>query len=91
MTEFKSNRKYSCAIIARCGFMHLLTPELQRAALINIRENLTDGGMLTFNTFDPHPFLQAQQMNTKDTDYSFLLVYTNSNGKREKNIQCALL
>ena len=40
MTDFKSERKYSLAIIARSGFMHLLTPELQRAALLNIRENL---------------------------------------------------
>lgn len=84
MTEFRSNKKYSCAIIARSGFMHLLTPELQRAALLNIRENLYDGGMLTFNTFDPQPFFQAQQMNTKDTDYSFRLEYTNKKGLREK-------
>ena len=84
MTEFKSDRKYSCAIIARSGFMHLLTPGLQRAALINIRENLVDGGMLTFNTFDPHPIFQAQQMKTKDTDYSLRLEYTNNRGQREK-------
>lgn len=84
MTEFKSDRKYSCAIIARSGFMHLLTPELQRAALLNIRENLVDGGMLTFNTFDPHPYFQTQQMNTKDTDYSFRLEYVNKQGQREK-------
>ena len=84
MTEFISDRKYSCAVIARSGFMHLLTSESQRAALLNIRENLVDGGMLTFNTFDPHPFFQAQQMNTKDTDYSFRLEYVNSSGQREK-------
>ena len=84
MTAFRSGRKYSCAIIARSGFMHLLTPELQRAALLNIRENLSDGGMLTFNTFDPHPFFQAQQMNTKETDYSFRLEYINKQGKHEK-------
>ncbi len=45
MTDFKSYKKYSCAIIARSGFMHLITPELQRKALLNIRENLTEGGM----------------------------------------------
>ncbi|MBR4053799.1 MAG: methyltransferase domain-containing protein [Clostridia bacterium] len=84
MTAFKSDKTYSCAIIARSGFMHLLTPELQKAALLNIRENLSDGGMLTFNTFDPHPFIQAQQMQTKDTDYSFRLEYTNQQGKRER-------
>lgn len=32
MTDFKSDRKYSLAIIARSGFMQLLTPELQRAS-----------------------------------------------------------
>lgn len=84
MTDFKSNRKYSCAIIARSGFMHLLTPQLQRAALLNIRENLVDDGMLTFNTFDPNPYFQAQQMNTKDTDYTFRLEYVNKQGKRER-------
>lgn len=84
MTEFQSDRKYSCAIIARSGFMHLLTPELQRAALLNIRRNLTDGGMLTFNTFDPNPFFQARQMNTRDTEYSLRLEYVNKQGRREK-------
>ena len=84
MTEFKSERKYSCAIIARSGFMHLTTPGQQRAALLNIRENLTDGGMLTFNTFDPHPFFQAQQMNTRETDYSLRLEYVNRQGMRER-------
>lgn len=84
MTDFRSDRKYSCAIIARSGFMHLLTPELQRAALLNIREYLIDGGMLTFNTFDPNPYFQAQQMNTKDTDFTFRLEYINRLGKRER-------
>lgn len=84
MTDFKSNKTYSCAIIARSGFMHLLTPQLQRAALLNIREKLVDGGMLTFNTFDPNPYFQAQQVNTKDTDYTFRLEYVNRQGKRER-------
>ncbi|MBQ7613260.1 MAG: class I SAM-dependent methyltransferase [Spirochaetaceae bacterium] len=84
MTDFRSDKKYSCAIIARSGFMHLLTPELQRAALLNIRENLVDGGMLTFNTFDPNPHFQAQQMNTKETDYSLRIEYTNKHGQRER-------
>lgn len=84
MTDFRSDRKYSCAIIARSGFMHLLTPELQRAALLNIRKNLSNGGMLTFNTFDPNPYFQAQQMGTKDTDFTFRLEYVNRQGKRER-------
>ena len=84
MTDFKSNRKYSLAIIARSGFMHLTTPKLQRAALLNIRDNLEDGGVLTLNTFAPHPFVQAEQMKTKDTDFSFRLEYVNKEGLREK-------
>lgn len=84
MTDFKSYRKYSLAIIARSGFMHLLTPELQRAALLNIRENLVEGGILTLNTFAPYPPFQAEQMKTTENDYSFRLEYINSDGYREK-------
>ncbi len=84
MTDFKGSRRYSCAIIARSGFMHLTTSEAQRAALLNIRENLTDGGMLTFNTFDPHPAFQARQMATSETDYSLRLEYVNRQGQRER-------
>lgn len=84
MTDFSGDRKYSLAIIARSGFMHLLTPEMQRRALVNIRENLADGGILTLNTFAPHPLFQARQMQTRDTDYTFRLEYTNSEGRRER-------
>lgn len=85
MTKFSSGRKYSLAIIARSGFMHLPTQELQIAALRNIREQLSDGGILTFNTFDPWPPMQAQQMQTDpEKDYVFRLEYVNSEGKREK-------
>lgn len=84
MIDFKSDKKYSLAIIARCGFMHLLTPELQRAALMNIRDILEDGGILTFNTFAPNPSLQVEQMNTKENDYTYRFEYINSQGFREK-------
>ncbi len=84
MTKFSSGRKYSLAIIARSGFMHLPTPELQKAALLNIREQLTEGGILTLNTFDPFPPIQASQMSTKPDDYSFRLEYVNSEGKKER-------
>lgn len=84
MTDFKSDKKYSLAIIARSGFMHLLTPELQRAALLNIREHLTDEGILTLNTFAPYPPFQAEQMKTTENDYVYRLEYINSDGLREK-------
>ena len=84
MTTFNSGRKYSLAIIARSGFMHLPDQKLQIEALKNIREQLLPGGILTFNTFDPWPAVQAQQMATGPDDYSFRLEYVNSDGNREK-------
>lgn len=84
MTDFKSGRRYSLAIIARSGFMHLLTPAEQRQALLNIREHLTDGGILTLNTFAPNPLLQAEQIKTRAEDYTYRLEYINTDGQREK-------
>ena len=84
MTEFDSGRMYSLAIIARSGFMHLLTPQLQRQALINIHRNLTEDGILTLNTFAPYPFLQVEQMRTKETDYTQRVEYINKQGMKER-------
>lgn len=84
MTKFNSGKKYSLALIARSGFMHLPTPELQKAALLNIKEQLVDGGILTFNTFDPFPPAQAEQMFTGPEDYKFRLEYVNSEGQKER-------
>ena len=84
MTKFSSGRKYSLAIIARSGFMHLPDQELQIAALKNLREQLLPGGILTLNTFDPWPPMQAAQMQTSPEDYSFRLEYINRDGRLEK-------
>ena len=84
MTSLHTPRKYSLAIIARSGFMHLLTPEDQRTALMSIREILTDGGILTLNTFAPFPPIQAAQMRTTPDDYEFRLEYVNRDGQRER-------
>ena len=84
MTKFHSGRKYSLAIIARSGFMHLPSQQLQIDALNNIREQLLPGGILTFNTFDPWPPVQAQQITTGPEDYVFRLEYINHEGRREK-------
>ena len=84
MTTFTSGRRYSLAIIARSGFMHLPTQALQEQALRNLREQLLPGGILTLNTFDPWPPMQAQQMQTTPEDYTFRLEYVNSAGHREK-------
>ena len=84
MTKFHSDRKYSLAIIARSGFMHLPSQQLQIDALNNIRELLLPDGILTFNTFDPWPPVQAQQITTGPEDYAFRLEYVNHEGRREK-------
>ena len=84
MTKFSSGKKYSLAIIARSGFMHLTKPELQRAALCNLREQLLPGGILTLNTFDPLPAIQAYQMQNSLDGYAFRLEYVNTEGQREK-------
>lgn len=84
MTKFSSGKKYSLAIIARSGFMHLPDQALQIAALKNLREQLLPGGILTLNTFDPWPPIQAIQMQTSPDDYSFRLEYVNRDGNREK-------
>ena len=84
MTVFSSGRRYSLAIIARSGFMHLPTQELQIRALKNLREQLLPGGILTLNTFDPWPPIQAQQMETTPEDYPVRLEYVTQAGRREK-------
>ena len=84
MTDFDSGRKYSLVIIARSGFMHLTDQKSQIAALKNLGRHLVPGGILTLNTFDPWPAVQAQQMNTKADDYTFRLEYVNSEGHHEK-------
>ena len=73
MTRFNSGRKYSLAIIARSGFMHLPDQKTQKTALLNLREQLTPGGILTLNTFDPWPAVQAAQINTSPDYYNFRL------------------
>lgn len=84
MTDFTSERKFSLAIIARSGFLHLTTPELQRKALLNIRDNLVPGGVLTLNTFAPDAGIQSKQINTFVNDYSLRLEYTNIHGHKER-------
>lgn len=84
MTDFDALRKYSLVIIARSDFMHLPDQKSQIAALKNLGRHLVPGGILTLNTFDPWPAVQAQQMNTKVDDYSIRLEYVNNEGHREK-------
>lgn len=84
MTNFKAERQYSLAVIARSGFMHLTRYEDQEAALLNIKEHLVDGGILTFNTFEPDYRIQLIQIHSKEDEFRFRAEYTNSDGNRER-------
>lgn len=84
MIDFKIDRKFSLAIIARSGFMHLLTATEQRQTLLNIKAHLTDSGVLTLNTFQPYPIIQAEQMNSDPDTYSLRSEYINHEGKKER-------
>ena len=89
MIDFNIDRKFSLAIIARSGFMYLLTAKEQRQTLSNIREHLTDGGVLTFNTFQPYPTEQADCMKASLNEYVFRTEYTNHEGKKERIFKAA--
>jgi SAM-dependent methyltransferase len=84
MIDFKIKRQFSLAIIARTGFMYLLTAKEQRQTLLNIREHLTDDGVLTFNTFQPNPVEQATHMNDSIDEYHLRAEYINHEGKKER-------
>ena len=84
MVDFKIDRSFSLAIIARSGFMHLLTAGEQWQTLLNIRSHLTEGGVLTFNHFQPFPIIQAKQMQSSPDDFIFRAEYINSEGNRER-------
>jgi 2-polyprenyl-3-methyl-5-hydroxy-6-metoxy-1,4-benzoquinol methylase len=89
MTDFDINRKFSLAIIARSGFMYLLTAQEQRQALLNIRRHLTDGGVLTFNTFQPHPIMQAERIKASADEYYPRAEYINSEGEKVRILYAA--
>lgn len=83
MVKFSSNRKYSLAIIARCGFMHLTTSNQQQNALLSIRENLLPGGLLALNTFAPDISMQYIQKNSETHDFKFRIEHTNVDNRKE--------
>ncbi|MCL2646066.1 MAG: class I SAM-dependent methyltransferase [Phycisphaerales bacterium] len=90
MADFDIDRKFSLAIIARSGFMYLLTAQEQRLALLNIRRHLTDGGVLTLNTFQPHPIMQAESMKASPGEYYPRAEYVNREGKNTRILYAAV-
>jgi SAM-dependent methyltransferase len=84
MEAFESKQNYSLAIIPRTGFMHILDKKIQRKALLNIKDHLYKGGILSLNTFYPNHEILANQIESQETDFFHRFTYTNSDGNREK-------
>ena len=53
MRSFDLDRRFPLAIMPYRAFLHMMTADDQRQALMQIREHLADGGRLVFNVFDP--------------------------------------
>ncbi len=84
MTDFHLEEGASLAIIARSGYMHLLTPQAQEQALRNIHRHLAPGGILTFNTFDPNYTMISAQLKGGETEFQIRAEYINARGRRER-------
>ena len=84
MSTFFTSGEYSLAVIARSGFMHLLTPEDQERALRNIHRHLTADGILSFNTFDPNYAIIAGRLKGSNPQPAARTEYTNTRGNRER-------
>jgi SAM-dependent methyltransferase len=53
MRTFELDQRFGLALIPARSFLHLLTPEDHKAALLNIRRHLLDDGRLAMNMFVP--------------------------------------
>ena len=60
MRTFRTRQRYGLAIIPARSFLHLLTPDGHKAALLNIRKHLRDGGKLVLNIFVPNVQIIAE-------------------------------
>jgi ubiquinone/menaquinone biosynthesis C-methylase UbiE len=84
MKSFSLPKQASLAVIPRSGFIHLLTPADQEAALKNIHRHLLPGGILSFNTFDPHYGAVAGNIKGSSPQPNLRAEYTNRNGLTER-------
>lgn len=64
MRNFSLDQKFDLIMIPFRAFLHLLTQEDQKQALICIREHLTDHGRLALNIFDPSLKIISEHMGT---------------------------
>jgi len=84
MKSFSLPERASLAVIPRSGFIHLLTPADQEAALKNIHRHLLPGGILAFNTFDPHYGMIAANLKGSHPQPFLRAEYTNRAGRKER-------
>ncbi len=62
MRDFRVDSKFDLITIPYRAFLHLLTPEEERQALLNIRNHLAANGRLILNFFDPRLDIIAAHM-----------------------------
>jgi SAM-dependent methyltransferase len=62
MRQFRLEQRFRLIMIPYRAFLHLLTPQDQRAALTCIREHLAEGGLLALNIFDPRLDIIVERM-----------------------------
>ena len=69
MSAFALGTKFGLAIMAYRTFMHMLTPDDQRACLCGVREHLTPDGLLILNVWTPKPSLIAPHLHHGDDEF----------------------
>jgi len=83
MRDFSLGRKFKLITIPYRAFLHLMTPEDQKAALKTIKEHLDDDGRLVFNIFDPRVETIAAHLVPLGRAVKKLMEFTRSdNGHR---------
>jgi len=84
MAAFDLGETVSLSIIPRSGFMHLLTPADQEAALRCIHRHLEPGGLLSLNTFDPNYAAIAAALKCSHPAPSLRAEFVNRAGRKER-------
>lgn len=83
MRDFSLGRRFRLVMIPYRAFLHMMTPDDQRKALLCIREHLEEDGRLIFNVFDPRLDIIAAHMTPTGHALKKLMEFTHpENGRR---------
>jgi SAM-dependent methyltransferase len=83
MRDFTLNQRFKLAIVPYRTFMHLLLPQDQVQALLNIRAHLTARGRLIFNIYDPSYELLYASAGTRSSTLTLDTSFTDpASGQR---------